>query len=266
MDGGKIQFKEMERSYIRFLKTERLPTSWCPGCGDGNVIQATCQVFDELGFSHKDVVVVSGIGCAGRSAGYIRVDTVHGLHGRALPLAEGITAVRDDLKVVVISGDGDIMGIGGNHLIHTSRRGSRMSVFCVTNDVYGMTGGQKSPITKLGAKTITSPDGNRDRPVDVQGIVLAHQNFYGRTSVYHLKHMKDVIKAALEYDGFSFVEIISHCISNYGRRVGFKSPYEMFVDLKRFKINDGAERLKEDEIGITRICANKGITRICANN
>lgn len=237
---------------MRFLKTERLPTSWCPGCGDGNVIRMVCEVFDELSFTHKDVTVISGIGCAGRSAGYIRVDTIHGLHGRALPLAEGVAAVRDDLKVVVISGDGDIMGIGGNHLIHTARRGANLTVICVTNDVYGMTGGQKAPTTKVGAKTITSPEGNPDRPIDVQAIVLAHQNFYARTSVYHLKHMKEAIKTALQYKGFSFVEVLSHCISNYGRRLGFKSPYEMFVDLKRFKLNDGALRLKEDELGITK--------------
>lgn len=241
-----------ERAFMRFLKTERLPTSWCPGCGDGNVIQSVCQVFDELGYTHKDVTVISGIGCAGRSAGYIRVDTVHGLHGRALPLAEGIKVVREDLKVVVISGDGDIMGIGGNHLLHAARRRTDITVICVTNDVYGMTGGQKSPTTKVGAKTITSPEGNCDRPIDTQSLVMAYKNFYARTSVYHLRHMKEAIKAAFQYKGFAFVEVISHCISNYGRRIGFKSPYEMFVDLKRFKINDGAERLKEDDIGILK--------------
>lgn len=238
--------------FERFLKMGRLPTSWCGGCGLGIILKAVCQVFDELGYSSEDTVVVSGIGCSGRSAGYFNLDTVHGAHGRAIPLAEGIKAANERLNVVVLSGDGDLLGIGGNHLIHAGRRNSDLTAICADNEIYGMTGRQRSPTTGLGVRTLTSPNGNEDRPLDAQALVRAHGNFYARTTTYHLAHLKRSLRAALEHRGFSFVDVKCQCITNHGRRLGFRTGYEMLMLFKdAYKIRENAERLAPDEIGVT---------------
>jgi 2-oxoglutarate ferredoxin oxidoreductase subunit beta len=205
-----------------------------------------------MGFSYQDTVVISGIGCTGRSAGYFALDSVHGLHGRAIPVAEGLKLANDDLNVVVVSGDGDLLGIGGNHLLHTLRRNTNITVFCSVNETYGMTGGQKSPTTRPDARTVTTPRGSSETPINVQAIVKAHGNFYARTTAYHLRHLKKSLLAALRYDGFSFVEVRLPCPINFGRRIGYPEAYDMLMELKaEYKINDGAELLAADEIGIT---------------
>ncbi len=239
-------------NYKDYLKEERLPSSWCGGCGNGLVLKTVTQVFEELNYKGDEVVVVSGIGCSGRSAGYFNLDTVHGCHGRAIPLAEGIKAVNDNLKVVVVSGDGDLLSIGGNHLLHSARRNTDLCVICIDNEIYGMTGGQKSCMTKKDVVTITCPEGNRDIPMDVQAIIRSHGNFYARTTVFHVKHMKKCITEALNHKGFAFVDIKSVCPTNDGRRRGFKTPFDMFVYLKEnFKIKEGLE-LEKNEIGILK--------------
>jgi 2-oxoglutarate ferredoxin oxidoreductase subunit beta len=239
-------------SYKDFLKLERFPTTWCPGCGIGLVMKAVAELFLELGFSREDTIVVSGIGCSGRAAGYFSLDTAHGLHGRALPLAEGIKRANKKLNVVVISGDGDLTGIGGNHLLHSSRRNIDLTVICINNETYGMTGGQMAPTTKKGIVTLTSPLGNDDEPINIQGIVTAHPNhFYSRNTIFHLDHMKNSIRKAIQHKGFSFVDIICDCITNYGKRQGFKTAYDMLKSYKDFyKVNSTGEKLKDDEIGI----------------
>ncbi len=239
--------------FQRFLKDKNLPTPWCPGCGNGLILKSTCDAFDELNFDMKKTVVVSGIGCAGRSAGFFNLDTVHTAHGRAIPMAEGIKTADEKLNVVVLSGDGDLLGIGGNHLIHASRRNTPITIICFSNEIYGMTGGQVSPTSKLGAKTITTPDGSRDTPINVQAIIKAHNCFYARTSTFHLKHLKKSIVAALRHPGFTFVDVICQCIVNNGRRIGFKDGYEMLMYYKdAYKIKDNTRFLEENEIGITK--------------
>ncbi|MCQ4575183.1 MAG: thiamine pyrophosphate-dependent enzyme [Candidatus Brocadiales bacterium] len=239
--------------FQRFLKDKNLPTPWCPGCGNGLILKSTCDAFDELNFDMKKTVVVSGIGCAGRSAGFFNLDTVHTAHGRAIPMAEGIKTADEKLNVVVLSGDGDLLGIGGNHLIHASRRNTPITIICFSNEIYGMTGGQVSPTSKLGAKTITTPDGSRDTPINIQAIIKAHNCFYARTSTFHLKHLKKSIVAALRHPGFTFVDVICQCIVNNGRRIGFKDGYEMLMYYKdAYKIKDNTRFLEENEIGITK--------------
>jgi len=218
-------------------------------------MKAVCEAFTSLGLSTDEVVVVSGIGCSGRSAGYFAVDSVHGAHGRAIPMAEGIKEANPRLKVVVLSGDGDLLGIGGNHLIHAARRNTAITVVCIDNRIYGMTGGQKGPTTPVGHKTITSPYGNQDRPMNVQAIIRAHGNFYARSSVFHYKHLGKAIREALQYDGFAFVDVASHCIENDGRRVGFKEAYDMMKKFKEeYRINreECPLALEENELGILR--------------
>ena len=240
-------------NFMDYLKTSRFPTTWCPGCGNGTALIGISKAFEELGLLKKNLVVVSGIGCAGRSAGYFALDSVHALHGRSVPVAEGIKLANDKLKVVIVSGDGDLLGIGGNHLLHASRRGTPLCIICFNNETYGMTGGQKAPTTKLGTKTLTSPEGVCEKPVDIQSLIKPYGNFYARTTVYHADHLKKAIAAGLQHEGFAFVEVISQCIANFGRRIGFKSAYDMLKYYKDYyKLRDDAETLKEDEIGITK--------------
>ncbi|PIO07003.1 2-oxoglutarate ferredoxin oxidoreductase subunit beta [Candidatus Woesearchaeota archaeon CG08_land_8_20_14_0_20_43_7] len=237
--------------YINF---KRFPTPWCPGCSNGVVMKATAMAFEELGLSRSNIVVVSGIGCAGRTAGFFNTDSVHGLHGRAIPLAEGIKRANPSLHVVVMSGDGDLLGIGGNHLLHSSRRDTKITVICFDNEIYGLTGGQMSPSTPKGVKTLTSYYGSHYPPVNAKGIISANsRHFYARTTVAHFIHMKNCIKEALSWDGFSFVDVRSTCISNYGRRLGFKSPSEMLNKLKiDFKMQSDPLCLREKELGIEK--------------
>lgn len=240
------------RSFMNYLRQELLPTTWCPGCGNGIVLKTVCDVLDELNIPKNEVIVVSGIGCSGRSAGYFDLDTVHTAHGRAIPVAEGIKAANEKLKVVVMSGDGDLLGIGGNHLLHATRRNADITVICFDNEIYGMTGGQVSPTTRLGIKTLTTPRGCNDIPVNVQAIVRGHDCFYARTTAFHIKHMKKCIMAAFKHRGFSFVEARIQCIVNNGRRLGFNNAHEMLMSYKEnYKINDNTPQLNDNEIGIT---------------
>ena len=235
----------------RFIKQELLPTLWCPGCGNGTVLKAVCDAFTELNFQKDNTVVVSGIGCSGRSAGIFDLDSVHTAHGRALPVAEGIKMANNDLNVVVLSGDGDLLGIGGNHFIHASRRNTNITVICFSNEIYGMTGGQVAPTTPQGQKTITTPQGCQDTPIDMQAIIKAHNCFFARSTVYHIKHLKTCIIEALKHNGFSFVDAKTHCITNSGRRLGFKNGYEMLLQFKeQYVINDRPDTLQSTEIGI----------------
>lgn len=245
----------IDRSYKNLLKMHRYPHTWCPGCGIGAVMKNVAMVLNELGWNHQNTVVVSGIGCSGRMASYMNFDAVHTPHGRALTAAEAIKTVRPDLNVIVLSGDGDLASIGGNHLLHTSRRNADITVFCNDNEIYGLTGGQAGPTTPKGTKTITSPRGEPYSPLRL-GRILTHQApyFYARTSVYHLTHFRTCIREALQWKGFSFVDIISDCIELNGRRLGFKTAHQMFKWFdERFHIVEGTrDHLGEDELGIAK--------------
>jgi 2-oxoglutarate ferredoxin oxidoreductase subunit beta len=245
-----------DRSYKDLLKMRRYPHTWCPGCGIGAVLKNVAMALKEMGWSYQNTVAVSGIGCSGRMAGYMNLDAGHTPHGRALTAAETIKMVRPDLNVVVLSGDGDLASIGGNHLLHTSRRNPDITVFCNDNEIYGLTGGQAGPTTPKGTKTITSPRGEAYAPLRL-GHILTQQApyFYARTTVYHLSHLKTCIQEALLWKGFSFVDIISDCIELNGRRLGFKTAYQMFKWFdERFHIVEGVrDHLAEDELGIAKV-------------
>ena len=245
----------IDRSYKELLKMRRFPHTWCPGCGIGAVLKNVAMGLRELGWGHQNTAIVSGIGCSGRMAGYMIFDAVHTPHGRALTAAEAIKTVRPDLNVIVLSGDGDLGAIGGNHLLHTSRRNPDITVFCNDNEIYGLTGGQAGPTTPKGTKTITSPRGEIFQPLRL-GRILTTQApyFYARTTVYHLNHFKSCIQEALRYPGFSLVDIISDCIELNGRRLGFKTAHQMFKWFdERFHIVDGIrDHLNDDELGIAK--------------
>lgn len=239
--------------YKDYIKWSRMPTSWCGGCAIGIIFKQLTFTLEKMAIPKNRLVVLSGIGCSGRAAGYFNLDSVHVTHGRAIPVAEGIKLGNEKLKVIIFSGDGDLVGIGGNHLLHAARRDVDLTVICNNNGIYGMTGGQMAPTTNLGAKTLTSAFGNRFYPLNIQGIVTSNpRHFYARSTAYHLNHIKKSIQTAIEWDGFAFVDIISFCIENFGRRLGFQYGYEMLFELKKgFKINAKPEgRLKDKEIGI----------------
>jgi 2-oxoglutarate ferredoxin oxidoreductase subunit beta len=247
--------KVMDRSYKELLKMRRFPHTWCPGCGIGAVLKNVAMGLKELGYNDQNTVAVSGIGCSGRMSGYMNLDAVHTPHGRPLTTAETIKTVRPELNVIVLSGDGDLASIGGNHLLHTSRRNPNITVFCNDNEIYGLTGGQAGPTTPKGTKTITSPRGELYLPLRLGRILTQRAPyFYARTTVYHLNHFKACIREALLWKGFSFVDIISDCIELNGRRLGFKTAYQMFKWFdERFHIVEGErDHLGEDELGIAK--------------
>ncbi|MFA5141857.1 MAG: thiamine pyrophosphate-dependent enzyme [Candidatus Woesearchaeota archaeon] len=236
------------------LRTERFPTPWCPGCGLNSLIIQTANVFTKLKMDKTNTSVVSGIGCTARASGFFNVDGVNGLHGRAIPLAEGIKLANPALNVVVMSGDGDIAGIGGNHLLHSARRDADLTIICSVNETYGMTGGQMSPLTKKGTKTLTSPSGSEYEAMNLQGLVSMNAHyFFARTSTAHPVHMAKCIEAALSHCGFAFVEVLNPCFTNLGSRTGFGSFGEMITNLKdKFKIVDNVSKLADDELGIVK--------------
>jgi 2-oxoglutarate ferredoxin oxidoreductase subunit beta len=204
------------------LRGERLPHIWCQGCGLGTAlttfISALQWLEENRGWDIDKVSVVSGIGCTGRIAGYIRLDSFHTTHGRAIPFATGLKLANPELKVVVISGDGDIAGIGGNHFIHAARRNLDITIICVNNFNYGMTGGQVGPTTPHQARAVTSQYGNYEYPFNLPYLAAASgASFVARWTVLHARRLEWTIREAMEYPGFSFVEIIAPCSTAYAR-------------------------------------------------
>jgi len=203
----------------RYLRTDRLPHIWCSGCGLGTALSCFTFALDELRLEEQDVAVVSGIGCTGRIAGYLNLDSYHTTHGRAIPFATGLAVAQPEKKVVVFSGDGDLFAIGGNHFIHAARRNIDLSVFCVNNFNYGMTGGQFGPTTPIGALGTTAPYGNYENPFNLPYLAASSGAVYvARWTTLDVRRLKQSMIEAIEKPGFTFVEIISPCPTNYGRR------------------------------------------------
>jgi len=242
-----------ELGFKKNLKLDLFPTIWCPGCGIGTIMMQLAMVLDEMGLDERNTVIVTGIGCTGRMGGYMKYESVYTLHGRTMPVAEAIKTVRPEMNVLVVAGDGDTASIGGNHLIHAIRRNVPITVLCNNNEIYGLTGGQTGPTTPSGTKTLSSPAGNPNTPINLQGLVRSSQlSLYAKTTVYHQLHMRNVIQEAIEHPGFSFVDITSQCIENNGRRIGFASANEMLTFYRKTykRAAKDAERLNPFEIGI----------------
>jgi 2-oxoglutarate ferredoxin oxidoreductase subunit beta len=216
---GVPTLEEIERHPMDdLLRTERLPHIWCPGCGLGTALSCFTSALMRSGLDLDKVAIVSGIGCTGRVAGYLRLDGFHTTHGRAIPFATGLKLANGDLKVVVFSGDGDLIAIGGNHFIHAARRNMDLTVICVNNFNYGMTGGQMGPTTPTGARTSTSPQGNLEHPFNVPNLAAAAGATYvARWTVLHARRLEKAMHKALLKPGFSVVEVISPCPTLYGR-------------------------------------------------
>jgi len=207
-----------EHPLEKILRMDRIPHIWCPTCGLGTTVTALSTALEQLQIDFSKVAVVSGIGCTGRVAGYMKLDSFHTTHGRAVPFALGLHIARPDLKTIVFSGDGDLVSIGGNHLIHTARRNVDMTVICVNNFIYAMTGGQVAPTTPLTAKAATTPYGNWEHPFNLPLLAASSGAVYvARWTALHVRRLTTAIKEAVSKRGFSFVEVIAPCSTLYAR-------------------------------------------------
>ncbi|WP_394951795.1 2-oxoglutarate ferredoxin oxidoreductase subunit beta [uncultured Helicobacter sp.] len=209
----------MTFNYEEYLRMDKMPTLWCWGCGDGVVLKSVIRAIDSLGWKMDDVCIVSGIGCSGRFSSYVNCNTVHTTHGRALAYATGIKLANPEKKVVVISGDGDSMAIGGNHTIHACRRNIDINLVLINNFIYGLTNSQTSPTTPKDFWTVTAQYGNIDPSFDPCQIAMAAgASFVGRESVISPKKIEKLLVEGFSHEGFSFFDIHSNCHVNLGRK------------------------------------------------
>lgn len=215
----KITATELVHPLDDLIRTDRIPHIWCTGCGIGTVFSSCLNAMKSSGIDLQKTTMVSGIGCTGRAAGYVKLDSFHTTHGRAIPFATGLKLGNPELNVVVFSGDGDLFAIGGNHFIHAARRNIDMTVICINNLNYGMTGGQVAATTPFLAKTTTTPMGNPEAPFNLPLMAWASgATFVARWTMLHTRELTDCIQTALLKSGFSFIEVLAPCPTNYGRR------------------------------------------------
>jgi len=240
----------MNRAYEKYFRQEKLPHIWCPGCGNGIVLGAFARALEELGIEQDETVVVSGIGCSSRATTYLDFNTLHTTHGRALAFATGIKLAKPELQVFVIMGDGDSTAIGGNHLIHACRRNIDITAIIINNNIYGMTGGQYSPLTPRGKKATTAPYGMVERNFDLSELVKgAGATYVARGTTYHSKQLAELIAAGARNKGFSVIEAVSQCPVSYGRRNKMKSALEMLEWEKAHGVNvKAAEKMKPEQL------------------
>ncbi len=201
------------------IRTDRLPHIWCPGCGTGSAFASCLSAIKNTGIEYTKFAMVSGIGCSGRGAGYINIDSFHTTHGRAIPFATGIKLANPEINVIVFSGDGDLFAIGGNHFIHAARRNMDITVICINNLIYGMTGGQVAATTPHLSKSSTTASGNPETPFNLPLLAYASGATYvARWTMLHSRDLMDSIEEAINKKGFSFIEVLSPCPINFGRR------------------------------------------------
>lgn len=232
------------------IRTEKLPHEFCTGCAVGEVYHYAARAVMELNLNPDEVVFVSGIGCCARGASYVRTDSATTLHGRAMAFASGMKLAKPELKIIVVTGDGDGAGIGGNHLIHAARRNLDLTVVLLNNGVFGATGGQYSPTTPLGVATSTSPYGNLEEPFDLCNLVsAAGASYVARWTTFHFRRAIESIKAGIRNPGFAFIEIVGQCPTYYGRKVLNLTPSDHLVWFRKNSVDRvTAEKLTSKEL------------------
>jgi len=246
---NEITGNEIIHQYLRHNK--KFPHVLCAGCGHGIVLGTLIRSIHSLGIPKDDVVVVAGIGCSGRLAVYVDFNTVHTTHGRALTFATGIKMANPKLNVITIMGDGDALSIGGNHLIHAARRNIGVTALVLNNNIYGMTGGQSSPATPEGSTTMTNPYGQLDKSFDTVELAKgAGANYVARGTVFHVKRLEAILTEAIQRPGFSLVEAITPCHTQFGRKNQYKTPVDMYKWLKKAAISiDRYNELPDEKRG-----------------
>ena len=228
---------EIAHPLSKYLRKAMMPHIWCSGCGNGIILNCFVHAVDELQIDLKKLVVVSGIGCIGRAAGYVNTNSFHTTHGRPIAFATGVKLANPDLEVVVISGDGDLFAIGGNHFIHAARRNIGIKVICANNFNYGMTGGQQGPTTLLDAFTTTTPYGNIEHPFNLVHLAAASGATYvARWTTLHVRRLTQSIKKMLQKEGFSFIEVVSPCPEIFGRRNKMRTGLQMMEWFKKVSV------------------------------
>ena len=234
----------------KYMRPEHLPHIWCPGCGNGIILRAIAQAMENAKIDRNKTVLVSGIGCSSRAAGYIDCNSLHTTHGRAIAFATGIKMAHPEFEVIVITGDGDSSAIGGNHLIHAARRNIGLTVVVMNNNIYGMTGGQYSPTTPHLEYGTTAPYGNIDQPFDIATLAMgAGATFAARGAVYHSALLAKTIEKGIRHKGFSIIDVASLCPTYYGR----KNKKGSAVDMMRYQkentvMVEKAKTMTEEEL------------------
>ena len=239
----------MAFDYDKYLRTDKMPTLWCWGCGDGVILKAIIRAIDRIGWSMDDVCVVSGIGCSGRMSSYIDCNTVHTTHGRAIAYATGIKLANPGKRVIVVTGDGDGLAIGGNHTIHGCRRNIDLNHILVNNFIYGLTNSQTSPTTPRGFWTVTAQYGNVDPSFDAAKLAIAAgATFVGRESVTNPEKIERLLAKGFEHEGYSFFDIFSNCHVNLGRKNKMSEAVQMLKWLDSRTVSKAKfDALSEDE-------------------
>jgi len=242
---------KMVHPLIKYVRPGYLSTTSCSGCGNGIIAQSVLRAIDELKMDIDNFVFVSGIGCAAWiPSPFFNADVLHTTHGRPIAFATGVKLSNPELKVMVISGDGDLVAIGGNHFIHAARRNIDLTVVCTNNGIYGMTGGQVAPTTPFGLKTTTTPYGNVERPFDLCKLGEAAGAVYvARWTTYHARQLTKSVKKAIQKKGFCFIEVVSQCPVQFGRRTGAGDAVAMMQGYKNNSVNiKKIGKLKEEEL------------------
>lgn len=248
-----------------YIRERFFPHMWCPGCGHGIVLNSMLRAIEKLGMSKNDIVMVSGIGCSARISGYVDFHTLHTIHGRALAFATGVKMSRPEVNILVPMGDGDALAIGGNHFIHAARRNIDLTAIVMNNRIYGMTGGQYSPLSGYGIIATTAPYMNIDHDFDVVELAkAAGASFVARTTTYHVQQIVDIIQKAILHKGFSVVEIMSQCPTYFGRKNKEGSAVDMLKRYKEITTPIGSKAKKENPDLIERgIFVQKEMPEYC---
>jgi len=236
--------------YSKYLRQQKFPLIWCAGCGDGIVLKAILRAIDKIGLSKDEICMVSGIGCSSRLPGYVDFNTLHTTHGRAIAFATGVKMAKPEMKVIVVTGDGDATAIGGNHYIHAARRNIDITVILFNNNIYGMTGGQVSPTTPINYKASTAPFGNPENSFNISGLAeAAGASFVARSTVYDAVILGKYIEKAILKKGFSVVEVMTPCPTAFGRRNRIGDGVAMMKQLRDDSIPiNKAAKLSESEL------------------
>ena len=243
---GGPEIKTESHQWDPLIRSERYPNIWCPGCGIGIVLSSYINAVNKSSIPSEKHVCISGIGCTGRIAGYLNLDSYHTTHGRGIAFATGMSVIRPDLEITVVAGDGDISTIGGNHLIHAARRNTDLNVIMVNNLNYGMTGGQHGATTPLGAKTHTSPYGNVESPFNVPYLVsAAGASFVARWTTIHVRQLLRAIRHMMEIEGFAFLEVVSPCPPTFGEFNNYPEALDMMKYFRDQSVVDDNADLRD---------------------
>jgi len=242
--------KTNQNRFMKYLRTDRLPNIFCAGCGNGIIMNTFFNAMELAEIDFDNLALVSGIGCSSRVPGYIKSDSLHTTHGRPIAFATGLKLANPELDVVVFTGDGDAAAIGGNHLIHGSRRNIDITVICINNSIYGMTGGQISPTSPTGSYGSTAPFGAIEKPFNLAELTkAAGATYVARWTTAHPVQLSNSIKKGLKNKGFSFIEAVSQCPTYFGRKNKMKTAVEMMHWMKdQSVLKRKAETLNETEL------------------